>query len=168
MSSTVTLDPVLPAAVPAETSPRARGCTGLRLRSLTRLVTRHYDAALAAAGLRLTQYTLLSYLKSSGEIAHTALAHALGMDRTTLTRNLRPLVEAGWIAQQKSSTDARATTLSLTDAGHQQWQQARPLWRTAQDSLNDTLGHQRVIDLHRLLEDSIEILSSGEPRKTGA
>jgi len=149
------------------TSLRARGCTGLRLRSLTRLVTRHYDAELSQAGLRLTQYTLLSYLRSHGPIAHTALAHALGMDRTTLTRNLRPLVDAGWAAQQKSPTDARATTLSLTDAGREQWERARPRWRAAQDALNDTLGHTRVAELHRLMEESIAILSGHGPEAAG-
>lgn len=153
--------------MPADATPaahsvpvRARGCTGLRLRSLTRLVTRHYDAELSRAGLRLTQYTLLSYLKSHGPLTHTNLAHALGMDRTTLTRNLRPLVDPGWIAQQKSPTDARATTLSLTDAGREQWERARPLWRAAQDSLNEQLGHQRVVDLHRLMEEAIGLLSA--------
>lgn len=157
-----------PSAVPTPSSPTAegvtvRGCTGLRLRALTRIVTRHYDAQLTTTGLRLTQYTLLSYLRSSGEMGHSALAQALGMDRTTLTRNLKPLVDAGWIAQRKTDTDARSTRLHLTEAGLAQWQQARPVWLSAQRSLNDTLGVERLAQLHQLMEESIAILSPGAP-----
>lgn len=150
-------------AAPAAEVPAVRGCTGLRLRALTRIVTRHYDAQLSRTGLRLTQYTLLSYLRSTGETGHSALAQALGMDRTTLTRNLKPLVEAGWITQARAGGDARSTRLRLTEAGLAQWQQARPQWLAAQRSLNDTLGVERVAALHRLMDESIAVLSPVPP-----
>lgn len=155
--------PAAPSPTPAGDAPAVRGCTGLRLRALTRIVTRHYDAQLSRTGLRLTQYTLLSYLRSSGAMGHSALAQALGMDRTTLTRNLKPLVDAGWIAQSRTGPDARSTRLQLTDAGMAQWQQARPQWLAAQRSLNDALGADRVAALHRLMDESIAVLSPGAP-----
>lgn len=139
------------------------GCTGVRLRSMTRVVTRHYDAHLAQAGLRLTQYSLMAALKSLSPAPHSALARQLGMDRTTLTRNLKPLVEAGWVSQTREAHDARTTVLRLTDEGLALLQRARPLWRSAQTSLNQLLGAERVSTLHALLDDSMAVLGDDAP-----
>lgn len=74
------------------------GCTCFRLRKLTRRLTQHYDAYLAPTGLRLTQYSLLANLARGGPATMSALADLLEMDRTTLTRNLKPLVQSGFVA----------------------------------------------------------------------
>src|SRR5262249_59557256 len=81
----------MPIALPPE---RVTGCTCSRLRKLTRRITQHYDAHLVAAGLRVTQYSLLANLCRGGPATMSKLAVALAMDRTTLTRHLKPLAHA--------------------------------------------------------------------------
>ena len=130
----------------------ASGCTCFKLRRLTRRVTAVYDRALSAAGMRVTQYSLLSNLRGSQGVSMSQLAEMLDMDRTTLTRNLRPLVEAGWVKVKRSSDDARVRTVSLTVAGAEQWQTARLYWRQAQDEVDATIGAANLNGLHQMLD----------------
>lgn len=141
------------------TSSPVRGCTCYRLRQLTRRVTAHYDAYLSQAGLRTTQYSLLSMLVKPEPLTLTELAARLEMDRTTLTRNLRPLEDAGWV-QVTEGKDARSRSVRLTESGRHTWEQAKPYWRAAQDSLNATLGLEQVGQLHELLDTSLEKISA--------
>ena len=71
------------------------GCTCFKLRRLTRRVTAVYDRALAAAGIRVTQYSVLGHVRRLKGASISELADALDMDRTTLTRNLKPLLDSG-------------------------------------------------------------------------
>ena len=80
------------------------------------------------------------------------LAQTLDMDRTTLTRNLKPLLEAGWVDVEPSSDDARVRLVYLTPAGAKQWQMARSYWRQAQDEVNATIGAENLIGLHQMLD----------------
>lgn len=130
---------------------RISGCTCFKLRKLTRRLTRLYDVHLAAAGLRLTQYSLLAVLVRAGATTMSRLADVMGMDRTTLTRNLKPLAEAGWV-EVSAGADARERIVSVTDAGRETWQAARAHWRRAQDEVNRTLGAEEVATLHALLD----------------
>ena len=130
------------------------GCTVFRLRKLTRRVTQHYDACLAPVGLRVTQYSLLSTLIHNPPMTMSELAQRMEMDRTTLTRNLRPL-EAARYVETLAGTDARTRTVAATDRGRSVWSEARPLWRRAQNEVNAALGHQAVHDLHSALDTSL-------------
>ena len=85
----------------------ASGCTCFKLRCLTRRVTAVYDRALSAAGIRVTQYSLLSHLRGLRGVPISQLAEKLDMDRTTLTRNLKPLHRGGLGGVGPSSVDAR-------------------------------------------------------------
>ncbi len=67
---------------------RPRGCTNLKLRQLARRVTQHYDVELGKAGLKTTQYSLLSYVLRLGPLRPGDLAQAMTLDASTLTRNL--------------------------------------------------------------------------------
>jgi DNA-binding MarR family transcriptional regulator len=129
------------------------GCTCFRLRKLTRRMTQHYDARLAPSGLRLTQYSLLANLRG-GPLAMSALADRMEMDRTTLTRNLKPLADAGLVVVAPGD-DARSRIVSLTDRGRDAWTAAREHWRRAQDEVNDALGAEQVAALHALLDSSL-------------
>ena len=80
-----------------ETSVKPQGCTNLKLRQLDRVVTRHYDAYLSASGVKNTQYSLLSHVAALGPIRPSDLAQRMGLDASTLTRNLQPLVAQGWL-----------------------------------------------------------------------
>jgi DNA-binding MarR family transcriptional regulator len=129
-----------------------RGCTCFKLRRLTRRVTAVYDHALAEVGLRVTQYSLLGHLRAAPGMSISALAEALDLDRTTLTRNLKPLLEAGWVEVRPSTADTRARALHITRAGEEKLTAARPFWRKAQDEVNAVIGPPAVAGLHELLD----------------
>lgn len=145
---------------------RITGCTCAQLRKLTRRITQHYDAHLAPAGLRVTQFSLLATLGRGGPAKLSALAGALEMDRTTLTRNLKPLIDAGFAAVAAGG-DARERLVSATERGRRVWLAARDRWRSAQDEVNRTLGVEDVAALHALLDRSLARLHAartGEDR----
>ena len=118
-------------------------------------MTALYDRELAPTGLRLTQYSLLATLRREGKdggVAVSELAAAMDMDRTTLTRNLRPLLELGLIELRADPADARVRRVLITADGHTVFLNAAPYWRTAQDFVNRTLGEDQVGALHDWLD----------------
>ncbi|RYY88701.1 MAG: MarR family transcriptional regulator [Comamonadaceae bacterium] len=136
---------------------KPQGCTNLRLRRLSRLVSRHYDAHVAASGLKTTQYSLLSHVMHLGPLRPVDLARAMNIEASTLTRNMKPLVAAGWLTQGEGA-DARSRLIAITDAGRAKRAEAQAHWRTAQTGLNELLGVERVLALHTLLDDSLALL----------
>lgn len=131
-----------------------KGCTNLKLRQLTRLVTRHYDHYTAAAGLKTTQYSLLSHVENLGPIRPGDLARSMQMDASTLTRNMQPLVAQGWL-RIGAGEDARSRLVEITDAGRAKRVEGQRAWKLAQLALNERLGVERVAALHELLDDGI-------------
>ncbi|MEG0003875.1 MarR family winged helix-turn-helix transcriptional regulator [Comamonas sp.] len=131
-----------------------KGCTNLKLRQLTRLVTRHYDHYTAAAGLKTTQYSLLSHVERLGPIRPGDLARSMQMDASTLTRNMQPLVAQGWL-RIGAGEDARSRLVEITDAGRAKRVEGQRAWKLAQLALNERLGMERVAALHELLNDGI-------------
>lgn len=145
-----------------DTSPQAAlkvlGCTHLRLRQLMRHVGQHYDLEMAKVGLKTTQYSLLSHVLKLGPVRPTELAKAMQLGASTLTRNLKPLIDAGWVELSVGS-DARSRSVTITALGRVKRSEARPHWRAAQQSLSRLLGTQRVLALHGLIDESIELLA---------
>jgi DNA-binding MarR family transcriptional regulator len=142
-------------------SVKPRGCTNLKLRQLSRVVTRHYDAYVAATGLRNTQYSLLSHVVLSGPIRPSDLAQRMRLDASTLTRNLQPLLARGWL-RQGPGEDARSRLVEATEAGRAKRADAQRAWKQAQLALNALLGSERVAALHALVDDCIERLDGEE------
>lgn len=79
------------------------------------------------------------------------------MDASTLTRNLKPLVAAGWV-QVGEGVDGRSRLITITDAGREKRQDAQRHWKMAQTSLNRLLGMPRMLALHTLIDESLELL----------
>lgn len=140
---------------------KPQGCTNFKLRQLMRQVARHYDAELAAAGLKTTQYSLLSHVLRLGPLRPVDLARAMGLSASTLTRNLQPMVEAGWLAVE-AGPDARSRLVQVTDAGRAKRAEAQRHWRAAQESLNALLGMERVATLHALIDESTTRLRNAD------
>jgi DNA-binding MarR family transcriptional regulator len=140
---------------------RPRGCTCFRLRRTARQVTRIYDSHLAPAGLTLTQYSLISTLALGANPTPSVheLAGVLNMDRTTLTRTLKPLLAARLVTLAKGA-DKRSKAVTLTPAGRTAFDTAKPLWRRAQNEMIERLGAPRVAELHHLLDDSFATLEA--------
>jgi DNA-binding MarR family transcriptional regulator len=137
---------------------KPQGCTNLKLRQLMRRVARLYDAEVGKTGLRGTQYSLLSYVVKLGPIRPVDLAGRMKVTASTLTRNLRPLVDAGWLTLE-SGPDARSRLVAVTAAGRDKRQEAQRHWRVAQESVNQKLGVRRVVALHALLDECLDLLS---------
>jgi DNA-binding MarR family transcriptional regulator len=134
-----------------------RGCTCFKLRRLTRRVTAVYNRALAPTGMRVTQYSLLSNLRGTGGVPLSQLAETLDMDRTTLTRNLKPLADAGWVEVQPSPLDARVRLVALTASGDEHLRAARAYWRRAQEEVNGTIGEADLGELHAMLDRTVPL-----------
>jgi hypothetical protein len=127
-----------------DTAVKPQGCTNLKLRQLMRRVAQHYDAEVGKTGLKGTQYSLLSYVAKLGPIRPGDLAREMKVDASTLTRNLKPLVAAGWLMLESGAdgrsrlvtvtrrrarkTSGGATPLARGAGGHQPARWARPTW----------------------------------------
>jgi DNA-binding MarR family transcriptional regulator len=144
-------------ALPTLAAPRRQGCTNLKLRQLTRRITQYYDAELGRCGLRTTQYSLLSHVLKLGPIRLGDLAHAMKMDASTLSRNLKPLLLAQWV-QLAPGFDGRSRLISISDSGRAKRQDAQRHWKAAQTSLNRLFGMPRMLALHTLIDESLELL----------
>jgi DNA-binding MarR family transcriptional regulator len=136
-----------------------QGCTNFKLRQLLRSVSRRYDAEMAKAGLKGTQYSLLSHVVVLGPIAPSVLAERMGLDASTLTRNLRPLIDHGWV-EQGPGADARSRLITVTPAGRTKHTEAKRHWKRAQTALNATLGTPEVAELHRIIERAQALLDA--------
>lgn len=127
------------------------------LRKLTRTVTRLYDAHMAEAGLKTTQYSLLRTI-ARAPLPMADLARMLSTERTTLTRNLKPLLDAGWVRLDHGD-DARQRIVSITAEGRTVIAAARAAWRRAQSTLEETLGRGAVEALHLQAEQALVTLA---------
>lgn len=117
-----------------------RLCVGHGIRKAARRVTRRYDLALRGSGLTLGQFSTLAMIVGRGPIGLRDLAERLGMDRTTLTRDIKPLERRGLIVRAVDPEDGRARNLTVSTDGYQALQNAIPLWTKAQaDSLTTGL-----------------------------
>src|SRR5512144_2309251 len=126
-------------------------CACHKVRMASRALTRSYDDMLRTTGLRATQLSVLAAIAVEGSTSIAALAEVIGMDRTTLTRNIRPLEREGLIAIGHEGF-RRSRTLSVTREGRARLREAIPAWQKAQDRLARRLGRS-WLEAHRLLEE---------------
>ena len=114
-------------------------CMCHKVRMAARAVTRAYDAALRLVGLRATQFAVLVAVATEGALSITALAESMGMDRSTLTRNVRPLAKEGLLTVGREGWH-RSRTIEITERGRARVREALPLWERAQATLQRQLG----------------------------
>lgn len=126
-------------------------CTSFNLRKAARTVTQFYDDALRETGLKSTQFSLLTAAASAGRMPVTRLADEVAMDRTTLTRNLKPLETGGYI-RIEAGDDKRVRNVEVTPEGDQVIAKALPLWRKAQTHMIDKLGDEDWAEFLRQLQ----------------
>ncbi len=145
-----------------QTDVKPQGCTSFKVRQLMRRITHHYDAEVSQSGLRTTQYSLLSHVQRLGPMRPVDLALAMKMTPSTLSRNLQPLVAAGWLVLG-AGADARSRLVRITDAGLAKRREAQRHWKVAQQTLNAQLGVERVLALHALIDESLDLLGADGP-----
>lgn len=127
-------------------------CTCFAVRRAARHITQAYDGHLAPTGLRTTQYSLLNALAANGPGSLIAIARRMGLDRTTLGRNLRPLQRDGLVSIEVDPNDRRGRLLAITAAGQERLEQARICWAAAQAAFEARYGATETRDLHATLD----------------
>ena len=135
-------------------------CLCNALREASRAVSRLYDGELRGVGLRTTQYSLLRHLRRAGEVRQRDLGGLTSLDETTLTRNLRPLIDAGWVAVG-TGEDRREKLVRLTEAGAAKLREARPAWERAQARLRSRLPEATWSSLLDLLPELTRLADEG-------
>ena len=147
-----------PAKSPQSTRSQS-GCTCLQLRKAARRVSQIYDHHLEPYGLTVTQYSLLGHVKALDGIGIGALAEALVMDPTTLTRNLKPLELRNLLVLVPDVHDRRTRRLHLTDAGRDAARAARPGWDAAQKQIAAALGDKDGAQLSHTIDRLLSALA---------
>ena len=132
--------------------PSGTPCLCNALRQASRAVSRLYDEELRKIGLRTTQYSLLQLLRRTGEVRKRDLAELTLHEETTLTRNLRPLVDAGWVAV-RTGEDRREKWLKITKSGVSKLEEAYPAWQRGQERMQSLLPEEVWQNLLDVLSD---------------
>src|SRR5215475_10249815 len=134
-------------------------CTCFRIRGAARRVTQIYSRHLAPTGLTISQFSLLGFVCAEGPVAVGRLSELLATDRTTLTRNLGPLLKEG-LVERAASGDKRRHELVATLAGRALFKRALPLWSEAEQEVRAAMGPRLTADLHGALDRSMEKLAA--------
>jgi DNA-binding MarR family transcriptional regulator len=135
----------------------AENCALNKLRKTSRMVTKIYAEYLQPSGLTPTQFSLMTALSLLGSATMKILADVMMMDRTTLTRNLKPLERDGFI-KTFPGQDRRIKNIALTDLGRNILDEAFPLWEKAQTHLTLVLGTEQWEALHTSLNAATKVM----------
>lgn len=133
-----------------KTDALVRACTCFKMRKLTRAVSRLYDQHMAGVGLKTTQYSVLAHAARAA-LPLAELADDLGVERTTLTRNLKPLTDAGWITLVPGA-DSRQRIVTISASGRAKLKQAQTAWQAAEHAFEQLLGSEALTALHQQLD----------------
>lgn len=150
-------DPSLPSAV----------CTCGSLRKASRRMSQFYDTALAPAGIKSTQFSILSELErgsAAGSVTVCALAAAMVMDRSTLGHNLRPLARDELVTLRQSGDDRRKRFVELTRKGRLLLRRARRRWRRAEARFETLFGKVPAARLRAVLSRIANHRELGSPQ----
>ena len=137
-------------------------CHCQALRQAARRVTAFYDAALAPLGIRVSQFSILVRLQRHSPRSIQALAAELVMDRTTLSRNIRPLERDGLLCAVADPADGRSRLLSITPRGAELVDAAQPVWVAAQAGFEARFGTEPAARLQAALQGVVTALHSVE------
>jgi DNA-binding MarR family transcriptional regulator len=135
-------------------APAHGACNCGALRRASRRISQVYDAALAPAGIKSTQFAILSELERSGgadAVSMCKLAGAMIMDRSTLGHNLRPLQRDRLVAMRLAEDDRRKRYVELTPKGKGVLKHARNLWLRAEQNFEKVLGKRPAARLRAVL-----------------
>ncbi|HEV7480106.1 MAG TPA: MarR family transcriptional regulator [Roseiarcus sp.] len=124
-------------------------CVCFASRKAARQITRFYDAHLAPAGLRITQFLTLAALSQTGSVAVNALAERLDIERTAMGKMLGFLERDGLITIHPSPVDGRSRLVELTEEGRRQHAEASALWLKAQQRFEQLNGTEKVAALRQ-------------------
>jgi DNA-binding MarR family transcriptional regulator len=137
----------------------AQQCLAKHLRWSSRIISNFYDQKMRHTGLHANQVTLLTVPYLAGAISINKMAEHLGLDRTTLVRNLQLIKDRGLVTIEPGR-DLRTRIVTLTPAGRETLIAALPLWEEAQRKALEMLGAQ-----HTELVKALEMINKLEDAK---
>jgi DNA-binding MarR family transcriptional regulator len=114
-------------------------CAGMNIRMAERRITRFLEARMHATGLSIAQFGLMAHIAAAGDDTIGALAERVGLDQSTLSRNLRGLEQAGLLEITLVETDLRRRAVWLTENGARRLEAAIPTWRRAHEALSEVV-----------------------------
>lgn len=132
-------------------------CLCANVRRLARLSTRLYDEALRKHDIEVGQFTLLATLLHLPMATQGQLAAALGMEPSSLTRNLAQLEKRGWV-DKDSGADRRSRRVRITPDGRKRFNRAVGSWRAVQQQMSACLGGERMQQLGQLVDEASSAL----------
>lgn len=125
-------------------------CVGGCVRKLNRMVTAIYDGALAGAGLKTSQFSVLVAVANRKKARPTELTTLLQMDELTLSRNVERMCARGWLRLERDE-DRRSHLIEVTERGQALLRKCLPAWRQAQEKVSQRLGADNVAALRSAL-----------------
>ena len=131
-------------------------CYCINMRRVSHHTTEHYNRALEPCGLTVSQLSVLWHLDFLGQSNTTALAERVGLDRSTLVRNLKPMQRNGYI-DDISTAGHRDRILRVTNKGKMALEIGIPLWKAAQKDVLRLLGPEKLADLKNILSQLQEL-----------
>lgn len=134
-------------------------CISTRIRQLSRIITRVYDDALRPLGITASQFTLLTQLAQQDGITAVEIGHALDIEKSTLSRNLKRLLQDGFLTMDPPA-GRRGRGLHLTPKGEIVIQQGFPVWREAQTRTIRILGPESRSILDGLLTQAEKLAAA--------
>jgi DNA-binding MarR family transcriptional regulator len=148
----------------------AVACPALRVRQASRVLARLYDDALAPFGLHSSQLPVLAAAALFGDSGApmSKLAQAVLMDRTTLTRSIRPLERAGLLRVARSPQDARRKIVVITRSGERMIESIFPVWERLLKQIKRSLGAEMLAELHARLDQVIALSPVAERSESTA
>lgn len=125
-------------------------CVGGCVRKLNRMVSAIYDAALASAGLKTSQFSVLVAVANRKKARPAELTKLLQMDESTLSRNVERMCARGWLLLERDD-DRRSHLIEVTGKGQALIRKCLPAWRQAQEKASRCLGADNVAALRSAL-----------------
>ena len=132
-------------------------CCCFYMRRAARLLTRQYAETMKESGLKSSQFSILTILTSDRTLTISELASKMGLERTSLSRTLRPLIKEGLVLLSDEQ-ERRRRFVSLTSKGVATYRKALPLWNSAQKQFEDQLGTKDLQTLKLLLKRTAEVV----------
>ncbi len=124
-------------------------CLGLRTRMLDREVSAVFSAALRPVGIRNNQLSILAAVVAAKQPGPAELARWLRLEKSTLSRGVDRMIEAGWI-EPLAAEDGRSYRVRATSAGCEKLLEAREVWADAQAQIEALMGSALTKELRDL------------------
>jgi len=143
--------------------PRPSSCVCYNVRKAARAITNAYEEALKPIDLRVTQLSILFTVNGRGPLTLGELAELLETDRTTMSRNLGPMIKSKLI-NVRPGKDKRSRIVSISMAGKKKLDQARPIWARVQTAIVEAVGEDKwtamQLDLNAISRISVDAVKT--------